>query len=281
MATLVWDQTGERFYQTGVDRGVLYLHDGRVAVWNGLTNVEESSDIEIKSFYLDGVKYLEVLIPGDFQGKLSAFTYPDEFDSIMGIVDVGQGTTPVENPIPGLYYYDQPPKSFNLSYRTIIGDDVEGTEYGYKIHILYNIFASSDSISFNTFSDSGVEPVEFSWSLSGTPAAKIKGFRPTIHVSIDSTKTPPDLLKILEDMLYGTDIHEPGLPSIQDIAEFFGYLGALLIIDHGGGMWSAVDESNTYITMIDATTFQIDNADATFLDPDTYQISSTNIGEPT
>jgi hypothetical protein len=280
MATLVWDQTGERFYQTGVDRGVLYLHDGRVAVWNGLTNVEESSDVEIKSSYLDGVKYLEVLIPGDFQGKLSAFTYPDEFDSVMGIVDVGQGTSPSTNPIPGLYYYDQPPKSFDLSYRTIIGDDVEGTEYGYKIHILYNIFASSESISFNTFSDSGVEPVEFSWSLSGIPPAKVKGFRPTIHLSIDSTKTPPDLLKMLEDILYGTDIHEPSLPSIQDIAEFFGYLGALLIIDHGGGMWSAVDESNTYITMLDATTFQIDNADATFLDPDTYQISSTNIGEP-
>ncbi len=280
MATLVWDQTGERFYQTGVDRGVLYLHDGRVAVWNGLTNVEESSDVELKSFHLDGVKYLEALIPGDFSGKLSAFTYPDEFDSIMGVIDTGQGTSPITNPIPGLYYHDQPPKSFDLSYRTMIGDDIQGEKYGYKIHILYNVVANSDSRSFTTAQDSGAEPVEFSWSLSGTPPPKMKGFRPTVHLSIDSTKTPPDLLKMLEDLLYGTDIHDPRLPSIQDIAEFFGYLGALLIIDHGGGMWSAVDESNTYITMIDATTFQIEHADATYLDPDTYEISSTNIGEP-
>lgn len=280
MTALVWDQKGERFYQTGVDRGVLYLQDGRAAVWNGLTSIEDSSDVELKSFHLDGVKYLEALIPGDFQGKLSAFTYPDEFESVIGIVDVGQGTSPTTNPIPGLYYYDQPPKSFNLSYRTIIGDDIQGMEYGYKIHILYNVVANPESLSFNTSSDSGVEPIEFSWSLSGTPPAKIKGFRPTIHISIDSTKTPPDLLKVLEDMLYGTDLHEPQLPSIQDIAEFFGYLGALLIIDHGGGMWSAVDESNTFITMSDPTTFQIVNADTTFLDPVTYRISSTNIGEP-
>lgn len=80
-------------------------------------------------------------------------------------------------------------------------------------------------------------------------------------------------------MLYGTDVYDPRLPSIQEIAEYFGYLGALLIVEHGGGMWSAIDEAETYITMINATTFQIDNADATYLDPDTYQISSTNVGE--
>ena len=108
MATLVWDKVGERVYQTGVDHGVLYLHDGTVAVWNGLTNVEESSDSELKSFYLDGVKYLENLIPGDFVGKLTAFTYPDEFDSVNGI---GRSS-------PGLSYHNQPSKSFNLSYRT-------------------------------------------------------------------------------------------------------------------------------------------------------------------
>jgi len=280
MTALVWDRPGERFYQTGVDRGVLYLQDGRVAVWNGITNVEDSSDVEVKPFHLDGMKYLEAVIPGDYQGKLSAFTYPDEFDEIMGIIDVAHGTSPVENPIPGLYYHDQLLKSFSLSYRTMLGDDIQGMEYGYKIHLLYNVVASPESSSFVTLSDSGVEPIEFSWSLSGTPPARIKGFRPTVHLSIDSTKTPPDLLKVLEDMLYGTDKFEPQLPSMQDIAEFFGYLGALLIVDHGGGMWSAVDESNTYISMINSTTFQIDNADTTYLDPDTYQISSTNIGEP-
>jgi hypothetical protein len=268
MTALVWDQIGERVYQAGIDRGVLYLHDGTVAVWNGLTNVEESSDSEIKSFHLDGVKYLENFIPGDFSGKLTAFTYPDEFNSVNGVADFSSG----------LDYYNQPAKSFNLSYRTKIGNDIEGTEYGYKIHILYNIIANPDSHAFETFQESGVQPIEFGWTLTGTPS-RLKGFKPTVHISIDSIKTPPYILEILENMLYGTDTNNPRLPSIQEVAEFFGYLGALLIVDHGGGMWSAIDESDTYITMIDTTTFQIDDADATYLDPDTYEVSSTNIGE--
>jgi hypothetical protein len=271
MATLVWDQVGERIYQTGVDHGVLYLHDGTVAAWNGLTEVEESTVSELKSFHLDGVKFLENLIPGDFSGKLKALTYPDEFDAVNGIAKVGSA--------PGLAYYDQPSKSFSLSYRTRVGDDIEGIDHAYKIHILYNVVANPDSYSFSTLKDS-VEPIEFGWALSGTPVKFPDfGFRPTVHISIDSTETPPDILKMLEDMLYGTDTTPPRLPSIQEIAEFFGYLGALLIVDHGGGTWSAVDESDTYITMIDSTTFQIDDADATYLDSDTYKVSSTNIGE--
>lgn len=267
MPTLVWDQTGERFYQTGIDRGVLYLHDGRSAVWNGLTKVEESSDVELKSFHLDGVKYLEVLVPGDFQGKLSAFTYPDEFDSVNGI---GSGS-------PGLDYYDQPSKSFNLSYRTVIGDDVSGMEYGYKIHLLYNVIANPDSHSFDTLTDSGANPIEFSWSLSGTPPPMIEGFRPTVHLSIDSIETPIDVLQMLEATLYGTKFSNPSLPSLQEVAEMFGYLGALIIIDHGDGTWSAIDEADTYITMLNSTLFEIDDADVTFLDDTTYEIQSTNV----
>ncbi len=267
MAVLTWDKTGERIYQTGIDHGVLYLHDGTVVAWNGLVDLEESSNSELKSFYLDGVKYLENLSPGDFLGKLTAFTYPDEFDVVNGIADVA----------PGLSYYEQPPKSFNLSYRTRIGNDIEGTEFGYKIHILYNIIANPDASSFQTVQDSSVQPVEFGWSLTGTPP-KIEKLRPTVHISIDSRKTPPEIMQILEAQLYGTPTSNPSLPSIQDVSEYFGYLDALLIIDHGDGTWSAIDQSDQYITMIDATTFQIDNADATYLDPETYTISSTDVG---
>lgn len=267
MASLVWDQIGERIYQTGIDRGVLYLHDGTVAAWNGLIDVEESSTSELKSFHLDGVKYLENLIPGDFSGKLTAFTYPDEFETVNGLASVA----------PGLVFHDQPAKSFNLSYRTLIGNDIDGTEFGYKIHILYNIFANPDSYSFETLKDSG-SPTEFGWSLSGTPP-NIQQFKPTVHISIDSRTTPSDILQMVEDTLYGTDVSNASLPSIQEISEYFGYLGALIIIDHGDGTWSAVDESDSYITMLDATTFQIDNADATYLDADTYEISSTNVGQ--
>lgn len=266
MAVLVWDQVSERMYQTGIDRGVLYLHDGTVAAWNGLVSVEESSNPELKSFYLDGVKYLDNLAPGDFLGKLKAFTYPEEFDSVNGIAV----------PVPGLSYYDQPSKSFNLSYRTRIGNDVEGSEFGYKIHILYNVIAVPDSYSFETLQDSSAQPIEFTWSLTGTPSKPVK-LRPTVHISLDSTRTPPEIWKLLEDTLYGTDAVGPSLPSMEDVGEIFGYRGALLIIDHGDGSWSAIDEGSAYITMVDDTTFQIDNVDAIYLDPDTYEVSSTNI----
>jgi hypothetical protein len=265
MAVLAWDQVGDRVYQVGIDRGVLYLHDGTVVPWNGLLGVEESSNSELKSYYLDGVKFLENLSPGDFQGKLKAFTYPDEFNSVNGIAE----------PAPGLLYYEQPPKSFNLSYRTRVGNDVEGENFGYKIHILYNILASPDSKSFETIQESSITPVEFSWNLTGTPE-KIDRLRPTVHISMDSTKTPPAIWQMLEDILYGTDSIDPSLPTIDEINKIFGYLGALIIVDNGDGSWSAIDESDSYITMIDPTQFQIDNADATYLDAVTYQISSTN-----
>lgn len=263
---LVWDEVGKRFYQAGIDRGVLYLQDGTVVPWNGLTGVEESSDSEVKSVYLDGVKYLEILTPGDFSAKLTAFTYPDEFDSVNGIATV----------VPGFELYEQPPKSFNLSYRSQIGNDIDGSEYGYKIHIFYNVIANPESYAFATSDDSGVKPIEFGWTLTGTPP-KIGTFRPTVHITVDSTKTPPDILKMVEDKLYGTVLSSPSLPTIQDIAEYFGYLGALIIVDHGDGTWTAIDESNGYISMLDSTTFFIDNADVTYLDAVTYTISSTNV----
>jgi hypothetical protein len=266
MATLTWDEVGERGYQTGVDRGVLYLHDGTVVPWNGLTGIEEGSNSELKSFYLDGVKYLENLSPGDFIGKLKAFTYPEEFDSVNGIASVA----------PGLSYYEQPPKSFNLSYRTRVGNDLDGTDHGYKIHVLYNLLANPESHSFGSLGGS-VEPIEFSWNLTGTPP-KITGTRPTVHLSIDSRTASPDVLKLIEDTLYGTATTNPSLPPITEIGEIFGYRGGLLIIDHGDGTWTAIDDSDTYITMLDDTTFQIDGADATYLDPETYTISSTNVG---
>jgi hypothetical protein len=266
MTALAWDQTGERIYQSGIDRGVLYLQEGLAVPWNGLISIEESTATEIKSFYLDGVKYLETLAPKDFSAKLKAFTYPDEFDSVNGIVSV----------VPGFDAYDQPSKSFNLSYRTKIGDDVDGIEHGYKIHILYNVIANPDPYSFNTLSDSGIQPVEFGWTLTGTPPA-MSDFRPTVHVSIDSTETPPEVLEILENQLYGTITSAPSLPTFQQISEYFGYLGALIIIDNGDGSWTAIDESNGYIIMLDETTFQIENANAEFTVYPEYQISSTNV----
>lgn len=268
MTPLVWDQPGEKRFQSGVDRGVLYLHEGIAVPWNGLKEVEEDSSSELKEFYLDGVKFLQNLIPGDFSGKLTAFTYPDEFDSVNGIASVA----------PGLSYHNQRPKSFGLSYRTRIGNDLEGADHGYKIHMLYNLMANPDALNFVTSNEDGFEPQEFSWTLTGTPV-KPSEHRPTIHISIDSTKTDPDILQFLEGNLYGTDVSEAYLPTVQEIAELFGYFGALIIVDHGDGTWSAIDQAETYITMLDSTTFQIDDVDAVYLDADTYEVSSTNLIE--
>lgn len=255
MAALVWDKVGERIYQAGVDRGVLYLQDGSGVVWNGLLSVEESVSTEISSYYLDGVKYLQTLSTNDFSAKLKAYTYPDEFESVNGVIDFMEG----------LELHDQPSESFNLSYRTKIGNDIDGLDHGYKIHILYNVIASPDAYSFETLDDSGISPIAFGWTLTGTPP-EVVNFKPTVHVTIDSTKTPVDVLKIVEDRLYGTVDSNPSIPTIQELAEYFGYLGALIIIDHGDGTWSAIDESETYITMLSETMFQIDNADAYYIE---------------
>lgn len=266
MATLVWDKPGERFYQMGVDRGVLFLPDGSGIAWNGLIGVEDNSKAENRSFYLEGAKFLEIVTPGDFSGKLKAFTYPEEFDSINGI-----GTV-----VPGFNVYEQPPKHFSLSYRTLIGNDIDGTDHGYKIHILYNLVANPETIASNTLDDSNVQPIEFSWGISGIPE-KIENQRPAVHVSIDSRQTPVEIMKYIEDHLYGTAVTEAQLPSIQQLSEYFGYQGSLIIIDYGDGTWSAIDESNGFITMLNETTFSIDGANATYLDADTYEISSTNV----
>lgn len=265
MARIQWDNVDERIYQSGIDRGVLYTQDGSAVPWNGLVGMDESSTSELKAYYLDGVKFLENLSPGEFQGKLKAITYPDEFEQALGLAVV----------TPGLIVTEQQPRSFNLSYRTLVGNPIEGTDYGYKIHILYNLIAQPDTRSYTTLSDTD-QGMEFVWNLTGTPP-KINKFRPTVHLVIDSRTTPIDVMKLLEDRLYGSDTLPANFPSITEVGEYFGYLGALIIIDNGDGTWTALDESDTYITMLDDTMFQIEHTDAVIVD-DAYDISSTNVG---
>ena len=262
MTALTWDVTGERGYQLGISKGVLYLQSGEVVVWNGLTSLDDGVDTELTSYYLDGVKYLENLAPGEFSGKLKAWTYPDEFNPVMGIVEVE----------PGLEYYEQPPQSFSLSYQTKVANDLN-QDAGYKIHLLYNLLAQPDEASFETISDD-TKPVEFGWSLTGTPP-QIAGYRPTVHVTLDSTKVPADVLEVIESILYGTDESNPRFPTIGEIRSLFDTVGVLTIIDNGDGTWTAIDVSDAYITMDTPTQFTIAGADADFLDATTYTISTT------
>ena len=167
----------------------MYLKDGTAVPWNGLVSVDDGVKSEITPVYLDGVKVSASATPGEFDGKLTAFTYPDEFDQVTGITETDSG----------LFYHEQPPKSFHLSYRTKIGNDVMGDAYGYKIHVLYNLLATPESHTFETLGGSSA-PSPFSWSLAGVPP-RIVGRRPTVHVSIDSRKTEPDKLVALENIL--------------------------------------------------------------------------------
>jgi len=202
MTALEWDKVGDRRYQTGIDRGVLYLRDGEVVPWNGLTSVNEIKGREVKSYYLDGVKYLDHHVPGSYAASLSAFTYPDELEALLGTPQYA----------PGVFLHDQSAKTFHLSYRTLVGNDTEGTEHGYKLHIVYNVLAVQNDTTFSSLSDDvGVEP--FAFSLTGTPAPMF-GIRPTSHISLDSRLIDEVLLTNIEETIYGTEETDPVLPDI-------------------------------------------------------------------
>lgn len=211
MTALVWDNPGERVYQTGVDRGVLFLQDGTAVPWNGLTSIEDNTSKEVFDYYLDGVKYLEYSSPGDFSATLKAFTYPVEFDSVNGIL---------RSP-PGLRIHDQPAKTFSLSYRTQIGDDLEGLDAGYLIHLIYNVIANPDAQELATLNESPT-PTEFSWVLSARPVTGAGNWRPTAHVSIDSRDVTAELLQAFEDTLYGSVSADPSLPAMSDLPTLLG-----------------------------------------------------------
>jgi hypothetical protein len=215
MTVLVWDQVGDRRYETGIDRGVLYpIGIGESAVpWNGLTAITENRTREIKSYYLDGIKFLNHQIPDTYTAKVQAFTYPEVLERLIGSPDI----------FPGITAYDQPARVFNLSYRTRIGDDLSGVDHGYKIHLIYNVMAAPDDVDFETLGESvAVKP--FSWVLNGTPAQPpgTNPIRPTSHMSLNSTSIDPLSLQQLEAILYGTDDKNASFPSLVDLLQMYG-----------------------------------------------------------
>ena len=205
MTALVWDKVGDRRFETGIDRGVLYTRDGVAVPWNGLTSVTENLSRDVKSYYIDGTKYLDHHVPGSYSAKLQAYTYPDELDSLLGIAEFS----------PGVFLHDQRVKLFHLCYRTKVGNDLEGADFAYKVHVVYNILAvPSDHTSSSLDDKLSVDP--FEWSLTGTPSSMF-GIRPTSHLSLDSRRIDPDLLESLEAILYGTTDSAPFLPSLVDL----------------------------------------------------------------
>lgn len=223
MTALTWDKTGERLYESGVDRGVLFPFSSSAyqtgVAWNGLTNVSEKpSGGEPKPLYADNIKYLNLMTKEEFACTIEAFTYPDAFEACNGTKDI----------VAGVRAGQQDREQFGFSYRSGIGSDDKGTQYGYKIHLVYGCKASPSEVTHQTEADDpDVAPL--SWDVTTTPVA-CKGLKPTSHIIIDSTKVDPDKLATFETKLYGGPEAEPTLPMPDELAALLGpgvsHLGA-------------------------------------------------------
>lgn len=235
MTRLAWGAHGERYFEAGTDRGVLYL-DGQTGVpWNGLRAVNEApSGGEPRPYYVDGFKYLNVATAEEFKATLDAFSSPPEF----GVCD---GTKSIQN---GLFVTQQPRKQFNLSYRTMVGNDHDGVDHAYKIHVVYNALAAPSTRN-NQTRGSDSTPMDLSWSITTRPP-KMNGLRPTAHVVIDSRLTPPALLASIEDILYGGPEADAMLPSMPELMQLFQSEGPLKRVNYvhdpqffnPGGNWA-------------------------------------------
>ena len=213
MARLVWDQTGQKTYETGVKQGVLYPQGEGGAypkgyAWNGLTGVTESpSGAESNPLYADDIKYLNLISAEEFGATIEAYTYPDEFAECDGSAEIA----------PGVTIGQQARKTFGMAYKTTFGNDVDGNEHGYKLHLIYGALATPSEKAYATINDSP-EAITFSWEVTTTPVA-VEGFKPTASLTIDSTKVDKTKLTALEDILYGKDSVEARLPLPNEVAE--------------------------------------------------------------
>lgn len=211
MPALVWDQTGEKLYETGTKKGVLYPMSEtgtypKGAAWNGLTAVTESpSGAEATDLYADDIKYLSLMSAEEFGGTIEAYMYPDEFAECDGSAE----------PTPGVMIGQQSRKAFGMSYVTTVGNDVKGNDYGYKIHLIYGMKVSPSERGYQTINDSP-EAITFSWEFTTTPV-NVTGFKPAACLTIDSTKVDAEKLKTLEAKLYGGESTEAQLPLPDEV----------------------------------------------------------------
>ena len=212
MSKIVWDAVGEHTFETGVRNGVLYLKDAQGAystgvAWNGLTSVSESPEgAEATDLYADDIKYLTLMSAENFKATIEAYTYPPEFEECDGSASIATGVV----------IGQQSRKPFGLCYRTAIGNDTDGNEHGYKLHIVYGCQASPSEKQYSTINDSP-EAITFSWEVNTTPV-NVTGKKPTATLIIDSTKADKAKLTALEDILYGSESVEPRLPLPDEIA---------------------------------------------------------------
>jgi hypothetical protein len=273
MAVLTWDGAGERIYETGVDRGVLYIPDSSGAytdgvAWNGLVTVTETpSGAEPNAQYADNVKYLNLFSAEEFGGTIEAFTYPDEFAPFDGL-----GV-----PAPGLTIGQQARRTFGLSYRTKLGNDIDGDDYGYKLHLVYGCSASPSEKAYTTINDSP-EAITFSWELTTVPVA-VTNARPTSILTVDSTMVDSGDLEILENFLYGTAGTDPSLPLPNAVVSIFS--GTAVQVTPTEPAFNSATNTIT-IPSVTGVTYYIDNvaqsAGAVVITEDTVVTARPNNG---
>lgn len=218
MPKLTWDASGERLYETGVKQGVLYVMNNNVygngVAWNGLTAITESpSGAESTPLYADDIKYLDLRSTEEFGATIEAYTYPDEFAACDGSASLADGVN----------IGQQARKMFGLCYRTTVGNDTDGTDHGYKLHLIYGATASPSEKAYETINDSP-EAITFSWEITTTPVS-VTGFKPTASITIDSTKADPTCLAALEEKLYGGTSTEPTLPLPDEVKTIMTKVG--------------------------------------------------------
>lgn len=246
MTVLTWDNVGERLYETGVDHGVLYQIDGNGdyvdgVPWNGLTTVTESpSGAESNKQYADNIVYVNLISAEEFGGTIEAYTYPDEFGQNDGTYE----------PSPGVSVGQQGRRPFGLAYRTLQGNDSEGQDYGYKLHLIYGAQASPSEKAYATINDSP-EAIAFSWEFTTTPVP-VTGRKPTSILTIDSMKSDAADLASLEGILFGTVGDDARLPSPDEVIALFG--AGLINVDLGAAANQPTYNAGTHVVTLPAVT---------------------------
>lgn len=230
--------------------------------WNGLISVDENGGEDIATYYIDGRPYLNVPKPKEFSATIKAYTYPEEFNAMLGVVEVSDG----------LFLDSQMSDSFDLCYRTLIGNATEGTAYAYKIHLIYGATVAPSSVSYASLADQ-VNPIEFSWDIKTVPQA-VTGYRSTAHIIIDSRHMDPARLSTIEDGLYGSESNVASMPTLQSLFDTVIYGNTITIIDNGDGTWTAIG-SDENIFMIGDGVFEIDNSNAVDNGDGTFTISTS------
>lgn len=253
-----YEWSGTAHNSTSIKRAIPAL----AVPWDGLTGVDENGAESAVAYYIDGRPFLFLPKPKEYAATLKAITYPDEFAAIMGLIEAADG----------MYLDSQMGDSFDLSYRTLVGNGVESESLGYKIHLVYNASVAPSGNSYQTLNNS-INPMEFSWEIQAVPVV-VDGYRPTAHIVIDTRHMDTDKLAQIEELLYGSDRQVPTMPDPQLILDILSYGDTIIINDLGNGEWEAVGSYNN-IYLIGDGVFEIDNVNGTVNTDGTFTVSST------